>query len=186
MADLKPGLYRLTKSLANPFYEVVSHRDLMGVIRAFPKGWDWLVHREDHPEAPFLVMAACGNWCQSMYVHEKDYKTAMEDWDKDGDPPLLAPPEFLEALEPREADTLTRLKQLHKFDGLRDYKFDAIIEYLIATGKLDPKDLREAMAYAVTNWDEMDEKGAARNQDEELYSTAVNEVFNETGEHWID
>jgi len=171
-SGLKKGLYRLTKSMENPFYQTVTHRDLMGVIRVFAEGWDWLVHREEwlprakHPPiSALMVTAACGHHCQDMYVYEADYKRAMEDWD-----------------EPQEPDTLTRIKQLHKGGGRFD--LEEVLHRLVDQGYVQIPDLLEAVGYSVAHRDASLDR--SDNEDESLYSDAVNEVFNETGEHWID
>jgi hypothetical protein len=60
------------------------------------------------------------------------------------------------------------------------------MERLIETGKLKAQDLLEAMTYVVGHEDELRNKPSTGDLDNQLYSDAVNEVFNETGEHWID
>jgi len=199
MLDFKPGMYRLTKSMKNPYYETVSHRDLMGVLRVFPAGWDWVVHRNDnrerenHPETPpLMVVAACGGHCESMYVYEADYLELLAehglDVEANSGPPLLAPPEFLAALEPRVPDTLKRLKQFHKHseDSL-NLEDPRILDLLASQGNVNPTDVVEAARSIKKCEGEMYESyQAERMSDDQLYSDAVNEVFNETGEHWID
>jgi hypothetical protein len=197
---LKPGLYTLTKSFKNPHYEVVSHRDLMGVIRALPAGWDWVVHRNDNrerdthpPISPLMVAAAGGYHCQSMYVYEADYKESLADYEHseevgDGYPPLLAPREFLEALEIREADTLTRLKQVqrHSNDHVR-FDDSEILDMLAFLGMVKPADVVAAAKLLQKREGEVYERYRDQKSiDESSYSAAVNEVFDETGEHWID
>lgn len=198
--DLKPGLYRLTKSMANPHLEKVSHRDLMGGLRVFPAGWEWVVSRYDPrergiypPVSPLMVVAACGNHCQSMYLHEADYKESVADYEQnghmgDGYPPLLAPPDFLAALELREADTLTRLKQVqrHSIDHIR---FDdvEILDMLAFLGMVNPADVVTAAKLLKKREGDVYERyQSQKSNDDALYNAAVNEVFNETGEHWID
>jgi len=190
-SGLKKGLYRLTKSMENPFCGQITHRDLMGVLRVFPAGWDWLVHRNESlmrntypPISALMVTAACGNQCQDMYVYESEHKKAMEDWDEEDNDtsPLLAPREFLQALVPREPDTFTRIKQLFKESGRLELA--EVIHRLVDQEHVQMPDLLEAVSYAVAHRDERLPR--EDNEDEKLYSDAVNEVFNETGEHWID
>jgi len=197
--DLRPGMHTLTKSFVNPHMEKTSHRDLMGVLRVFPKGWDWVVHRNDsrprdqHPPiAPLLVIAAGGYHCQPMYIYESEYKEALADYEhgedaEDGFPPLLAPREFLDELEPVEADSLLRLKQLHRHSEERiGFDDSEILDMLAFLGLVKPADVVTAAKHVAAR-DEMFERyRELKSKDEKLYSDAVNEVFNETGDHWID
>lgn len=190
---MRPGLYRLTKSMVNPFYEQCSHRELMGAIEVFPKDWLWFVHQKNPepfsgaPDFTLMVIEAFTGQSSKMFVREWDYKKAVENYPDDTH--LLVPEEFLEALVPEPIDTFEKVMAVHLHLHGNDFmRFQWAIEHLVKEGKLAAEDLMDACHYVKAYEREILSGRAGEEEDayEAAYSTAVNEVLGKPGWHFID
>jgi hypothetical protein len=88
--------------------------------------------------------------------------------------------------EPVEPTTLKQFKQLQTHTEYVSFDDAQILDMLAHLGLVEPADVVKAAKLVKERGEVFQQMRDARKVDEKQYSDAVNEVFNETGEHWID